>query len=192
MLFTYYKNKKNTTIRYFTAYSFIYFFAFFLFSLRNQIPDFLSIVVANSLLAASSITLYIITKKILNKLSHFSWRYYIPVFIILFGHAIFTYIGPNTQIKMVVFALFCIVYSSLQAYYFMAYGLKNHRTYNILSSLLFSSFALAFVLVIFYALSIQIHTFYFSNAHFILILPNILLFFLVFWVIYSVKNHAKN
>ena len=70
--------KNNLAIKYLTFFTFLYTIGFILLILRNQIPDFVSIVLANTLFAIGTLFLYFALKSLLDLNIKWRERYLIP------------------------------------------------------------------------------------------------------------------
>jgi len=192
MLFLYKINPKNRVIQFATYFSVLFFIAFFLFILRNKIPDFLSIVLANTSFAVGTISLYIAIKASLKLDSKWHVRDWIPILVIFVGFFIFTYASFSFNTRIVIYCLFATVYFSLMGWLFWVYGLKQFKLFDFMSILLFIYGAIAFLSVMIYANIEAISTYYFSNTSFIMYLPNIFYLLLNFWTVALVKYRIKN
>lgn len=188
----FYKNRGNKKVLYITNFVLLYCVGFIFFVLRNEIPDFLSIVVANTLFAFGSMNLYIAIKLILDLETRWSLRHMVPVFIIFFGHFIFTYVDSNTQMKVAIYSLFVIVVATLQSRCFLLHQSLEFRLFDRLSSLFFALYVVVFLLVILYVFSNNIYTFFFSNAGFVMILPSVMTFILIIWIVTVVRYRLRD
>lgn len=186
------KNPHNKIIKFITYFVSSYFLGFVLFIFRNQISDFFSIVIANTLFATGSLNLYLATRAIVNLKSKWEFRYCLPIFIIFMGHYIFTYIDFNIHMRVIIFNLFAMVYSFFSFLFFWKNSSIKYRIFDKISSIIFLIGSIMFFILSLYSYSINISAYYFSNTDFFLILPNLYILALNLWIISLIAYRIKN
>lgn len=192
MLFLYKKNSQNRAIKFITYFVVLYCLGFILFILRNQIPDFLSIVIANTFFALGSLCLYVTTRAIVGLDSKWQIRYWIPVLIIFVGFYIFTFIDFNSNMRALMYSVFALFYSLLDMWLFGFYTSSKFYTFDKISSIVFLVGAIIFLLRAIESRIIHIEAYYFNNVDLFLYLPNIYMLILNIWVILLVTYRIKN
>lgn len=192
MLVVYIKNSRNRAIQFITYFTVLFFFAFILFYLRNQIPDFLSIVIANTLFSIAIVSLYIAIKDSLQLDSKWHIRYWIPIVVFSVGFFIFTHLSFNFSSRIYIYCIFVIIYCIHFAWLFWIYKSKEFKLFDTLSSILFLLGVIVFSLVMVSSNIETLSTYYFSNTTFALYLPNIFYFMLNLWAVVLIKYRIKN
>ncbi|MCK9490834.1 MAG: hypothetical protein M0Q24_01990 [Sulfurimonas sp.] len=191
-LFKYKQNPKNSAIKYLTLFILLHFIGFVGFILRNQIPDFLSIVIANTLFGAGTLSLYLATKAITNKEPIWHNRYLIPIITFFIGFIIFTYIEYNTSARIFIYYLFCFIYTSAIAWLFWFNDSMKFKIFDRVSSVFFTILSIIFLGVIFQTSFIKLQAYYFSNSNTFMILSIFIMIALNLWTILTIKHRVKN
>lgn len=188
MLF-YIKNPNNRVIKFIILLAFFFFSGLILMILRNEINDFLSIVIANTLFALGTICLHIIVKEILSLNSSWQNRYWIPITLIFINFYFFTYLDYN-YIRAKVFFLFCMIYSIYFVYLFWKFKTKEFYIFEIFSLITFSIGSIIFS-ILFLHNPKNYSLYYFSNTDILFILPNIYMILVTLWS-FSVLQKVRN
>lgn len=192
MALIYKKNIHNRTIKFITYFVVFYFIGLLLFILRNKVPDFLSIVIANTLFIAGSHSLYLATRDIVGLESKWHNRYWIPIVVVFIGFNIFIYVDFNSNIRMLIYAFYAIIYSFLSMSLFWVYTSAKFKIFDKISVIVFLISFLIETSVFLRFLFIKVSTYYFGNTDIFIYLPNLALFILNLWVIALVKYRIKN
>lgn len=192
ILLKYKKKLHNPQIRYLLLFVVCYLIGLILFVLRNNIPDFLSIVIGTTLFATGSVNLYIATRAVLGLDYHWKSRYYIPIFLVALGHTIFTYIYFSTAIKMSIYYSFAILYSTLSMWLFWRYASQRFHFFDKFSSVVFLIGVIIFFIILLRVLSINAESYFFSNTDFFIFLPNSYMLLLNVWFIALLKYRIKD
>ncbi len=192
MLFLYKKNSQNRATKFITYFVVLYCLGFTLFILRNQIPDFLSMVIANTFFALGSLCLYVATRAIVGLDSKWQIRYWIPVLIIFVGFNIFTFIDFNPNMRALMYSVFALLYSLLEMWLFGFYTSSKFYTFDKISSIVFFVGAIIFLLRAIESRIIHIDAYYFNNVNLIISLPNIYMLVLNIWILTLVTYRIKN
>lgn len=192
MIILYIRDPKNRAIQFITYFTVFFFFAFVLFVLRNQISDFLSIVVANTLFAIAILFLYIAIKVSLNLDSKWHLRYWIPIIIFFVGFFIFTHLSFNFSSRLYIYCIFLIIYCIHFAWLFRLHKSEKFKLFDTLSSIFFLLGVVVFLLVIVFSNIESFSNYYFANINFALYLPNIFYFILNLWAVMLIKYRIKN
>jgi hypothetical protein len=192
MLFLYKKNSQNTAMKFITYFVVLYCLGFILFILRNQIPDFLSIVIANTFFALGSLCLYVAIRAIVGLNSKWQIRYWIPILIVFVGFYIFTLIDFNPNMRALIYSVFVLFYSLLDMWLFGFYASSKFYIFDKISSMVFFVGFVIFSLVAIESRIIHIDAYYFNNVNIIIYLPNIYMLMLNLWIISLVTYRIKN
>jgi hypothetical protein len=182
---------QNRTVKFVTYFVVLYFLGFVLLLLRNKIPDFLSIVVANSFFVAGSVSLYVATRAILNLDAKWHLRYVVPVVVIFVGFIIFTYLDYDTATRIVIYFSFCTMFSLLSGYLFWVHASKRFIIFDKLSAMMFFGGAVLDILIIIRALSTQLAVNYLSITDAVITLSNLFLSVLILWFVLLVNYRIK-
>lgn len=135
--FLYKKSPLNQPLR-FAFYFFISLFIAFVFiALRNKIPDFISIVLANTLIAMSWIYLYLSVSSAVEPSSKWLKRYFIPVGVIFIGFIFFTHLHNDVNIRLIITYSFVLVMFSLCARVFWLHWQEKFYYFDRASALFF-------------------------------------------------------
>lgn len=185
------KNPSNRALKFVANFVIFYFLGLVLFILRNQIFDFLSIVIATTFFAFGSVSLYVATRDIVGLDSKWHSRYWIPILIVFAGHFIFTYIDFNTNMKMTIYYTFCVFYSSLSFWLFWFYSAKKFKVFDKISSLVFLIGCLIFLVILLRVHLLNVATYYFANTDIFILLPNLYMLILNLWIIALVTYRIK-
>lgn len=192
LLLKYQNNSHNRVLKLVSYFVISYFVGFVLLVLRNQIPDFFSIVVANTFFAMGSLNLYVATKTMLDLDSKWHYRYTIPILVIFLSFILFTYINFDTSMRMIIYFSFVAIYSWLSFYLFWRYSSEKLKVFDKLS-------AVVFLIVCFNALFIIVRVFlknvpsyYFGSIDMLIYLPSINMLLLNLWVVFLIKYRIKS
>lgn len=192
MIHTYRKKSHNQTIKFLTYFIVLHSIGFLLFILRNQIPDFLSIIFANTLFAIGTLFLYFTIKSLLHLDIQWHGRYLIPLITYFIGFVIFTYISYNTTTRIVIYYSYCVLFLSPSAWFLWFKSSSEFKTFDRFSAILFLSIIMLFLWVIIKASFLNLHTYYFSNSNIFMMLSNMVMMLLIIWTILCVKIRIKN
>lgn len=192
MIHSYKQNPKNKARKYLTLFILLHFIGFIGFILRNQIPDFVSIIVANTLFASGTLSLYIATKIITNKTPAWHNRYLIPLVIFAIGFIVFTYVEYDTSTRTLLYYLFCFIYTSAIAWLFWFNDSAAFRVFDRLSALFFATLSIIFLAVVFQTSFTQLQAYYFSNTNTFMILSIFIMIILNLWAVAVAKYRIKN
>jgi len=192
MIFSYKQNPENSAIKYLALFIVLHFIGFVGFILRNQIPDFLSIVVANTLFGAGTLSLYLATKAITNKTPIWYNRYLIPLLTYFIGFIIFTYVEYDTSIRIFIYYLFCFIYTSAIAWLFWFNDSVRFRVFDRVSAIFFAALSIIFLGVVFQTSFTKLQAYYFSNTNTFMILSIFIMILLNLWTVIATKYRIKN
>lgn len=192
MIINYLKYPKNSSIKYLSLFIILHFIGFIGFIFRNQIPDFLSIVIANTLFAAGTLSLYLSTRAITKQKPIWNNRYFIPLFTYFIGFIIFTYVEYDTSIRVFIYYLFCFIYTLSIAWLFWFSSSVKYKIFDRASALFFAALAIIFLGVVFQATFIKIQAYYFSNANTFMLLSILAINILCVWSIVVLRYRVKN
>jgi hypothetical protein len=187
----YKKNKIDLALRYLTYFCTLYAVGLILFVLRNQISDFLSIPIANSLFAIGSICLYIAIRALINLEAKWQQSYWIPVLMIFIGFCLFTYISFDANIRMFIFYFFLLCISIIDTRLFILYSSSMSKTFNRFSIFVFLLCAVIFLSLCIYLLFHHVSSYFFSNIDIILYIPCFYMLLLNIWVYLAIQYRLK-
>jgi hypothetical protein len=184
-------------VKYFFVFSLFFFVSQILTGLRNIIPDFLSIIVGNNLLISGHIFLYMAVKGLFGLDSAWYNRYLIPIVVVLIGFIFFTYFIYDIQMRIVIFSLFCALYSLIIGWLFWKYTSLQFIILNRLTALLIFSSAIMFIIRAIKASIIQLPANYLSSTDTTIILPYVYMIVITIWlsVVFTLHisiSYAKN
>jgi hypothetical protein len=169
-----------------------YFIGHFLLILRNQIPDFFSIVVANTFFAIGSLNLYVATKAILNLDSKWYNRYYVPIVIIFLSFILFTYIDFNTSARIMIYYSFVTIYSFFSFYLFWFYRCEKFVLLDKITAIFFFIGVVNSSFMVLRVFMKNITSYYFGNLDLFIYSAAISMLFFCLWIILLVKYRIKN
>jgi len=182
ILFLLKKTPQKRVLKLLLTFTLSYAIGYIIFILRNQIPDLISIIIANTLFITGSIGLYMMTKEILNLDSKWKIRYIIPIFVIFISFSIFTYIDFNTNMRMIIFNLFIAIYTMRGAFLLKKHALDSYKLFDKVSSILFLLGSIIFILITLLIIEVPINSYYLSNRNIFIYLPNIYMLVLNIWI----------
>lgn len=139
------KFPSHKSVKYFFGFSFSFFIGQLFITLRNIIPDFLSIIVGSNLQILGYIFLYLATKGLVGIDSTWRHRYFIPFLTVVIGFLLFTYVTYNTQIRIVIFCLFCALYSVIIGWILWKHTPSKFLILNKFTAILFFILAIGFI-----------------------------------------------
>ena len=188
----YRKQPQNSALKFLTIFMGFHFFGFVLFILRNQIPDFLSIVIANTLFAAGVISLYI-TVRAFTKIEP-AWhnRYFIPLITYFIGFVIFTYVNYDTKTRILIYYLFCTIFMIPSAWFLWKNNVAKYKVFDKATAILFFIISLILIWIIVQVSFIQLQTYYFSNSNIFMMLSFFIMNILNFWSLLALRYRIKN
>lgn len=192
MIFSYIKNQKNSAIKYLALFIVMHCIGFVGFILRNQIPDFISIVIANTLFAAGTLSLYLAVKAITGIKPIWHNRYLIPLLTFFIGFIIFTYVEYDTRARIFIYYFFCFIYTSSIAWLFWFKASEEFKIFDRVSSLFFTILFLIFLGIVFQTSFIRLQAYYFSNQNIFMILSIFIMFVLNLWTLLAIKYRVKS
>ncbi len=187
ILIRYIQSPNNRSLKFLTFYASFYFVGFVLIILRNQIPDFLSIVIANTLLISAAISLYIAIRALLNLDAQWHSRYVIPIVVVFISHSLFTYVYYDLKTKLIVFALFYVLFSMIFAWLFWFNSSSKFRLFDRASSLFFLSGVFIFFSFVIHSIYISFYEYFFRNNDIFINVPLIYMICVNIWVAILVK-----
>jgi hypothetical protein len=188
----YKKNTKNDSIKFLQLFIVLHFVGFVFFILRNQIPDFISIIIANTLFAIGTLSLYLATKSIMNIQPIWHNRYVVPIIIFFIGFIIFTYAEYDTRTRILIYYIMCFMYTISIAWLFWHTNSIKFKIFDKISAVLFTAVFLIFLGIILQTTFIKLQTYYFSNANTFMILSILIMDLLAFWTLFTIKYRVKN
>ena len=182
-LFFYRKNKNNPAIKYLTFFTLFYTIGFILLILRNQIPDFLSVLFANVLFTIGSVCLYIAIRAILNLEARWKAIYWIPILIVFVGFYLFTYVYFDPNMRFFLYSLFVLVFSILDMRLFILYSSPEFKLFDKISILIYFLSTLIFLSLCIYITLEKVSGYFFSNVNIIVYLPSFYMIILNIWIV---------
>lgn len=188
----YKKNTQNKSIKFLTYFIALHFIGFMFFVLRNQIPDFFSIIVANMLFAVGTLFFYMSIRAIIKIEPIWYNRNYIPLLVFLIGFVIFTYISYDTKTRILIYYLFCAIFVFASGWLLWTKNALEFKFFDKTTAIMF--FIISFVLIGIFlqATILKIETYYFSNKNIFMILSIVIIDLLSLWTLLALKYRIKN
>lgn len=183
--------KSEKAINFFLYFCICYFIGLALTTLRNEISDFLSIVIGVTILVLGYIFLYIGARALLGLSCKWRNRYLIPIFLVLFGFYIFSYIYYDLQMRIIIFSLFSISYSIALSYIFWIDSLKKLKTINTIASIYFIIVSIVFLLRALNASTMAYAIEFLYSTKFMVLSPYIALFCTLFIFMFIISAHLR-
>ena len=187
----YKKNKTNITIQYFLYFCTLYSVALFLFLLRNQISDFISMVIANTLFATANVSLYIAIRALFDEETQWKNRYWIPIFIVFIGFCIFVYFHYDANIRALIYLFFALFYALLNTKLFLFSSSSKFKVFDKVSFIFFLLTSILYISIIIRINFQQVETYYFSNVDIFISFINYHMLFLNLWIIIVTQYRIK-
>ncbi|MFA6740471.1 MAG: hypothetical protein WCR78_03170 [Arcobacteraceae bacterium] len=181
-LFLWYKLPQEKYPKYFALFSIIFLIGQMLTSSRNVIPDWLSIVIGNTLLCLGYMFLYVGIGNLLNLNAKWHNRYFLPIGVLLLGFILFTYVHYNVAMRIVIFSIFCVIYGSIVGWLFWKNARKGFKTLDNISAFLFFIGVIMFSIRTIKASTIKIPANYLSTTDLMITLVYVYLFFITIWL----------
>jgi hypothetical protein len=172
----------HKSVKYFFVFSLFFFVRQILTGLRNIIPDFLSIIIGNNLLISGHIFLYLATRGLFGIDSQWYNRYFIPIVVVLLGFIFFTYFIYDIQMRIVIFSLFCALYSIIIGWLFWEYTSSRFMILNRLTALVILASAVIFIIRAIKASIIQLPANYLTTTETTIVLPYIYMIIITVWL----------
>lgn len=192
-IFFQYKNRLNIL-----EFRYLFYFSLFggislsLLILRNIIPDFFSIVIANTFAAAGTIYIYLAARAIVGIEHKWHHRYWIPISILFAGMLIFTHITFSTETRFLIYFSFMALYNGLIAWLFYTYKSSKFKLFDLSSSIVFTIGTFIFFSVMLYSSFKETAQYLFNNVNFIIIFAPLYMLILSIWVVIALKYRIKN
>jgi hypothetical protein len=170
----------HKSVKYFFLFALSFFIGQVLVSMRNLVPDFLSIIVGSNLQMLGYIFLYLAARGLLGIDSKWYNRYFIPLVVVIIGFLFFTYVIYDTQIRIVIPCLFWALYSVIIGWLFLKSTSSKFLILNKSTAVLF------FILAI--GLSISAIKIFISQipANFLRINEAIIIMLYIYWIIMTI------
>ena len=178
----FYKFPQKKYFKYFALFPTFFLAGELLRTLRIVIPDFFSVVIANTLMVSGIMFLYIGVRAILNLESQWHNRYFIPVGVVLFGFILFTYIHYDVAMRILIFSAFTIIYASNISWRFFKYATKEYKVIDYISGTLFIIGIMVFLARSVKASMIEINVNYPKSAEILNIFIYAYLLFMTAWL----------
>ena len=178
----FYKFPQKKYFKYFALFPTFFLAGEFLRTLRIVIPDFFSVVIANTLMVSGIMFLYIGVRAILNLESQWHNRYFIPIGVVLLGLILFTYLHYDVAMRILVFSAFTIIYVSTISWKFFKYATKEYKIIDYISGTLFVIGIIIFLIRGAKASMIEINVNYPKSTEILNILIYTYLLFITAWL----------
>lgn len=191
ILYRYYKGQRELVVRYAILVVASYLLGLSLILLRNMIPDFFSIVVANTFFIIGAICVYITSRAVLGLESKWHMRYWIPVAIIFIGFSIYTYLDFNMNARLILHFSFCVLYYALASWLFWIYARSESHRFDRLSAVMFFIFFLFSLFIVFKGTTSKLELNLLSNNDGLLLLPSIDISMLGIWSMLLVRYRPQ-
>ena len=178
------KNRLNILeIRYLFYFSLFWGISLCLLILRNIIPDFFSIVIANTFAAAGTIYIYLAVRTIVGIEHKWHHCYWIPISILFAGMLIFTYVIFSTETRFLIYFSFMALYNGLIAWLFYTHKSSKFKLFDLSSSIVFTIGTFIFFSITLYTSFKETAQYLFNNVNFIIVFAPLYMLTLSIWVI---------
>ncbi|MGB3751380.1 MAG: hypothetical protein WA945_07400, partial [Arcobacteraceae bacterium] len=178
-------------IKYLTYFVVLHFIGFIFFVLRNQIPDFFSIIIANMLFAVGTLFFYLTIKTIVNEKTIWHNRYYIPVFMFFIGFIIFTYFIYDTKTRIIIYYFYCAGSIFPSAWLLWKNDSKNFKLFDKTTAILLFIISFIFISIIIQSIFIKLQDYYFSNNNIFMIVSIVIADLLSLWTLLALKYRVE-
>lgn len=198
-----YKFPKKKYFRYFNIFSLFFLFGQILASSRNSISDFFSIIIGNTSLVIGYIFLYIGIRSLFDLDAKWNNRYFLPIGVVFLGFILFTYVHYDVAMRIVIFSIFCVIYSCVITLIFWKYRRSDFEIFDKISAFLFFMGVILFTIRTIKASIIELPANYLSTTDLWFLLVYVYLFFMTIWfsillivqgnrISYNKKEEKKN
>lgn len=181
-LFILYKYPQKRYSKYFLLFSIFFLIGEFLVIFRNVMPDFLTIVMSNTLFMSGYIFLYIAIRLLLGFEARWHRRYCIPIIVSFMGFWLFTYNYYDLSMRVIIFSIFCVLYGSLISLLFLKKSKEDFSVINKISALIFFLGVILFLIRTFLASIIELPPNYLNTTDIMIISVYVYLFFTTIWL----------
>jgi len=188
----YKKYSQNISLKFLTYFMGFHLFGFILFILRNQIPDFISIVIANSFFATGVLCLYMTIRAITKVEPVWHNRYFIPLLTYFVGFVIFTYVSYDTKTRILIYYLFCTIFMIPSAWFLWKNNVSKYKVFDKSTAILFFTISLILIWIIIQVSFIKLQTYYFSNSNIFMMLSFFIMNILSVWSLLALRYRIKN
>jgi hypothetical protein len=144
-LFLYLKFPKNRGVKFFGVYFLFFLLGLILTSLRNKIPDFISLQIGISVFAVGYMFLYMGLKNIVGQDSHWYHRYFIPIGVLFIGIFLFTYVQYDLHMRIIIFSFYITIYTLVTAWIFYKASAFKFKIINRIASIIYVAIAFVFL-----------------------------------------------
>lgn len=184
----------DKSLKYFFAFSFLFFIGQIFTGLRNIIPDFFSIIIGNNLLISGHILLYIAVRGLLSMEVRWYNRYFIPIGVVLMGFIFFTYFIYDIQMRIVIFSLFCALYGAIIGWLFWEHASSEFKILNRFTAILFFLSTVMFIVRAVKSTVMQLPANYLNNTEITIVLPYIYLIIITIWLslVFTLQTKIRN
>jgi hypothetical protein len=190
--FQYRKNPTTIAVKYLFYFAILYAISISLLLLRNIIPNFFSIVIANTLAAASIIYIYLAVKAIVGIEHRWENRYFIPIAVMFICSFIFTHIFFSTDMRFLIYFPLIGLFLGLCAYTFYNYRSSEYKLFDSISLGIFVIGAFVFFSLILYTILKDISSYLlnYTNSN-IVTSASIYVLLLAIWAMVAVRYRIK-
>lgn len=142
----YLKYPKSRIVKLLALYFAFFFFGLIVTSLRNKIPNFISLQLGVVSFAIGYMFLYMAIKHMLGLESNWQRRYYIPITILFMGIFLFTYMYYDLHMRIVIFSLYIAVYTFVTAWLLYESSVKYYKRFHQFIALFYLIISFVFIL----------------------------------------------
>ena len=192
LILNYRKNPQNDGVKYLTYFIILHLIGFILFLLRNQIPDFISIVLANTLFAVGTISLFLAIKALVKIEPILHKRYLLPVFTYFIGFVLFTYVTYDTKTRMLIYYIFCTMYLLPSSWLLWINKSSKYKLFDKLTSILFFTISFILIWMITQVSFITLHSYIFTNSNIFMMIGVLIIYMFSLWSLLALKYRIKN
>jgi hypothetical protein len=190
-IFTYKDRLREDGVRYFFYFTLSYASWFILLILRHIIPDFFSIVFANTFAAIGTIFLYLTVRTMVGLEHEWHHRYLIPILLIFIASIIYTYFIFSIKMRFFAYSSFFAFYYGLIAWIFYTFKPLVFELFEKFSFFVFFIGFLIFFGIALYSLFLHITPYLFGNSIVLTSLFGAYMLFLSIWSALALKSKLK-
>lgn len=191
LLMKYKNNRQNTSIQYLTYFIGLHFIGFILFVLRNEIPDFISIIVANMFFAGGTLFFYLAIKTLVNEKTIWRNQYYIPIIVFFIGFITFTYVIYDTKTRIMIYYFYCTVYVLPSAWLLWKHEASRFKLFDKATAVLLFIISFIFIAIIIQSIFIKLQDYYFSNNNIFMIVSIVIIDIFGLWTLLALTYRVK-
>lgn len=191
-LLLYLKYPKSRAVKLLSFYFLFFFLGLIATSLRNKIPDFISLQLGVVAFAVGYMFLYMAIKNMFGLESKWHKRYYIPIVLMFVGIFLFTYIYYDLHIRIVIFSIYIAIYTFATAWLLYEESVKHYKRFHQFIALIYLIVSFVFMLRAVNAATFGYHLQVFYSTTFIVNSPYLSLIVMSLALIIMSNLHLRS